>query len=543
MSVPLQIVFQGGGAKLPLLMAVCQVIKEYEDNNLITVTRAAGASAGAVAAAMLACETSISEFRKNVKLAATKFSTARNIAQWRGMTRCIFGGSYFGSSFRLKELFAEIFDPSSAERAIGAFDLPLNLYFTDMYSLSARVAPKDELLSQALEKSCNFPFAFVGYSERAPAVDGGLAVNLPVDELYSEREQFGPVIAISFTPRPIDQQSGMRGFVEQLVSAAIQSGVNRSQAILGAANVFSIETEIGTFDFERALGAGMSSEFDLTVLRFKTWFNEWLKANTNAVPPAPEVVAPNLSEVKMPAAVIRELASGPVGKTLGKIVHCHEIANFGSDGKFDGTYLSCSRMTFAVLHPVNLMHFEFQTARDSTFDSTALKCWGVDTDGAPLDFTSHVEDITCEGDELKTYRLYFFFNKELTPDGLGQPYLLGHEARVANPYTKLGQQRPDVASFFRGPAPAEEMTFVVALPREVATNEPILTDISQISAERLARAGCKLADRDTVAQSASISYQACCQLVGTPLPPKLYHVFGRRAKNVQPWQGFGVLME
>jgi hypothetical protein len=38
----LQVVFQGGGAKLYALMAVCEVLKKYEEDRKILVTRAGG---------------------------------------------------------------------------------------------------------------------------------------------------------------------------------------------------------------------------------------------------------------------------------------------------------------------------------------------------------------------------------------------------------------------------------------------------------------------------------------------------------------------
>jgi predicted acylesterase/phospholipase RssA len=53
-KMPLQIVFQGGGAKLCALMAVCDALREYEEKSYIQIKRVGGSSAGAIAAVMFA---------------------------------------------------------------------------------------------------------------------------------------------------------------------------------------------------------------------------------------------------------------------------------------------------------------------------------------------------------------------------------------------------------------------------------------------------------------------------------------------------------
>jgi predicted acylesterase/phospholipase RssA len=50
----LQIAFQGGGARLALLIPVIEALQQLEKDKEINVTRIAGTSAGAIAAALLA---------------------------------------------------------------------------------------------------------------------------------------------------------------------------------------------------------------------------------------------------------------------------------------------------------------------------------------------------------------------------------------------------------------------------------------------------------------------------------------------------------
>jgi predicted acylesterase/phospholipase RssA len=60
---PIQVVFQGGGAKLCLLMAVVDILRQYEADKKIEIKRAAGSSAGAIAAVMLASTKSIETYK------------------------------------------------------------------------------------------------------------------------------------------------------------------------------------------------------------------------------------------------------------------------------------------------------------------------------------------------------------------------------------------------------------------------------------------------------------------------------------------------
>lgn len=60
--VSVQVVFQGDGAKICALTAVCEVLKKLADDQRIKITRIAGSSAGAIAAVMLGSQKPISDF-------------------------------------------------------------------------------------------------------------------------------------------------------------------------------------------------------------------------------------------------------------------------------------------------------------------------------------------------------------------------------------------------------------------------------------------------------------------------------------------------
>jgi len=76
----------GGGARLCLLMAVCSVL---EADRRIQVTRMAGSSAGAIAAAMLASEKKIETYIADLKRIAPKISRSTSDIKisWRSSRR------------------------------------------------------------------------------------------------------------------------------------------------------------------------------------------------------------------------------------------------------------------------------------------------------------------------------------------------------------------------------------------------------------------------------------------------------------------------
>src|SRR5688572_7458070 len=62
--VKLQVAFQGGGARLAVLLAAAEAIQALETDGIIRVTRIAGTSAGAIVGAFLAADIPICQIRQ-----------------------------------------------------------------------------------------------------------------------------------------------------------------------------------------------------------------------------------------------------------------------------------------------------------------------------------------------------------------------------------------------------------------------------------------------------------------------------------------------
>lgn len=293
-AAPVQVVFQGGGAKLPLLMAVAEVLQTYGTDietraKKIEITRVAGSSAGAITAVMMASGKSIGVYKEAIKRLGKQYLNKTKVYPFIAAPRAAFGYPYFNEVY-LEEFFNELFCRES-KSPLYLKDLKIKdtkLYFTDLYSLASRSAPQDESIPKALAKSCRFPFAFVGYRSGDTHVDGGLASNLPVEELKSAESVLGSVIGISFLSRFGDtNKSNLISYTQQLFSAAIQSSVARSEFIIGSKNVFSIDTDMGTFDFNRAIDQGFSFEYERISEKFDTWLATWLRASGPIEPVGP----------------------------------------------------------------------------------------------------------------------------------------------------------------------------------------------------------------------------------------------------------------
>lgn len=345
--IPIQVVFQGGGAKLCVLMAVCEVLKRYEDENRIVVQRVAGSSAGAIAAVMLASKKSVETYKAEVKSIGKSFLSEMQINHLLGVWRILTGKAYYGN-VSLESFFEKLICSNGGPKSVADLRCDPQLYFTDLYSLRARVSQPEELIPSALAKSCRFPFAFVGYKSGDVEVDGGLALNLPVDHLKRDESLKGNVIGIGFsTGFGEPKTTHLISYAQQLYSAAIESGVARSEAILGPNNVFRIDTAIGTFDFDLALAEGFDIHYQLVAGQFQTWLDTWLKSfgpielapTATMLGKSYRLIRPPLTNSPLAPAVVRELNEKEASYHV-KTASTHDVALADEEGRFIDRYRS-----------------------------------------------------------------------------------------------------------------------------------------------------------------------------------------------------------
>lgn len=377
--IPIQVVFQGGGAKLCLLMAVCDKLKEYHDNGNIIINRVAGSSAGAIAATMLASGKSLDVYKTRLKDIGRDYLEKMATPAAKGLWNVFWGHPYF-KNIDLAEFFEKLICVEGGPRFVNDLNAEALLYHTALYALRAKSASPNEALPKALEKSCRFPFAFVGFNSGVDAeVDGGLALNLPVDELMRDESKKGSVIGISFfSAFGSRDKSRLLSYTQQLFSAAIQGGVDRSEAMLGENNLFRIDTEIGTFDFDHALNEGLEDQYELALRRFDDWFKDWLEKYGPVVEHKPDrfkmLIRPALSPATIPPSIIREIDQS---MKTNPCTHAISVAAFDTailddHGNFQNRYRSGVIMEFRIVRPTNVMQFSFQVGRGTSFAGAGL---------------------------------------------------------------------------------------------------------------------------------------------------------------------------
>src|SRR5689334_23025968 len=139
-AMDLQIVFQGGGAKLYALMAVCEVLQKYESDQKIRITRAGGTSAGAIAAAMLGSpNTTIEEFRGRTLEAARTLMSSPRYGIVRSLFRIRNGHAYF-AKLDLDAILQKLFSPDGSKTRVSDLRFDTEIYFTHLSSLTPEPA-------------------------------------------------------------------------------------------------------------------------------------------------------------------------------------------------------------------------------------------------------------------------------------------------------------------------------------------------------------------------------------------------------------------
>lgn len=542
-AVRLQIVFQGGGAKISALMAVCSLLEKYESEGLIQVTRVGGSSAGAIAAAMYASSKSIEEYKLLLQSLAPGYIKKMLGPKWRGYVRVLRGGVFF-HRFSLVDFFRDLFCVGDgAPQAISDLRIETEIYSTNIYSLRAHPIPRNEAIPTALANSCRIPYFFAGYTSENLEVDGGLALNLPVDHFLNDQSRLGPVIGISFRSNFSD--GGFDDIVDytgQLFSAAIESNVDRSRAMLGPKNVFAIKTSIGTFDFDTALKEGLAEKFDHVKLQFKSWLDAWLLEVTPPPDQASPYVYPILNSAPLADALVQELKDRSSSEifTHALSMASYDCAILRSDGTFTGKYRSRFRNRYRIVKKTHTLAHDFQTGKASaTFSDLKLRVMAVNAKGEPLKFATHVQEITTAESTLRCFRIYLLFDSALMPESPDQPYTVECVYEVDDPFPKLGDG-PEILSFTRADGVADEIIVAAAFPSVCVRANYESPDLSSLTSARLQAAG---VSTTKLIPSIELNPGEFISELGLTCAPNHYIFVGRRGTDIKQGETVGFLIE
>jgi NTE family protein len=551
--VQVQVVFQGGGAKLVALMAVCEVLEEYE-NSKISITRVAGSSAGAIAAAMLASNRPVRDFIDIVKAVANRHLRHLDYSYLGAFFRVVLLGSSIFPNVILENVFEELFCSKPAktpgggtktERQLRDFRFEVRAYHTDLYSLNAVAASAEASIPQALADSCRFPLAFSGFKTKDIRVDGGLAVNLPVDELQMQESTMGRVIAISFEPTfgKVKQHS-LKRYVEQLFSAGIQSGVERSERILGSANVFKIATDIGTFDFAAAIDEGLDRDaIEAVKARFRVWLDEWLRPHV-VQHQSRHVIRPSLSSTPIPEPLILELDRHLKFDTTIRAVSVksYEVALFDDQGRFNGKYRTSIELGFVPLRPVHLLQFDCEFKEGGRFEETETLCSCITAEGQSTNFTISVQKAPTPSPGMDRYRIFFMFKEPLVPEPSERAFFAQLKYIAGDPYPKLGTGT-EGSTLARWQGTTDLLEIAVAFPRSKFNGRvPKIRDIAEQDAKELERIGW-VNEGETISASVPMAMPEFLGRMQLESAADRYILVGRRAVNLKQREAVGFVID
>jgi predicted acylesterase/phospholipase RssA len=417
--LPVQIAFQGGGARLFGHLAVCEVLEQFRANGHIEIKRLAGSSAGALAAAALSCGEPVSTIRERYRSEAAKLAAelrTQGACRWPKralrLIRVALGSSFF--RIDLAQVFGRIYQPKKPTFSVRELEPRTHIYFADIRENRMRKAADDESVRQALADSCNFPFAFSGWQRRADRIDGGLTQNLPIDDLY-EHQAEGEVIAISFADEHAKPgRIPIVSHVQQMFATAVGASVDRSKRILGEANVFLIETDITTFEFERAMREGFDSPYHAIKEAFTVWLNNWLRARSST---SYWVKPSNRSSNLPPALVLQiddDIGTRPVVRVEKSITA--DIALLEGAGRLHKGYRTRYQAMVRVLRPTHIVKFQVDIDIADSPGQVELKCAATDLADNPKIFTVQVHRTQNQTQRSNKCEIYFCFENPLNKD-------------------------------------------------------------------------------------------------------------------------------
>ena len=259
-----QLVLQGGGAKIVAIIAALEAFQQLEGK--LQVCSIAGTLAGAIAGCLFAAGARMETVRTHLENlsahqvdqlfpkpsllgASWKFLNAKPLWNFEGVKTI------------LKPLFERqgVTTLGDLEKKTGISVFVVAADLSDAQKIVYK-DPSTQILN-ALEDSCALPFCFRVWSKASHRiiVDGGICENLPVDDLAVGT---APIIGLSFPRKPSSAPQSLMQFSASLLETSINNSMERARQSVSFDKILSIDTRIDTFNFKNALEEGLRTEYE-----------------------------------------------------------------------------------------------------------------------------------------------------------------------------------------------------------------------------------------------------------------------------------------
>lgn len=267
MTFQLSVSFQGGGSFLATMIPVAHALSDAAKNNHIVIEGAAGSSAGAVAAALIASNADFDALREYCHKGL--LTDAKRVAgpYYHGVKRrqiaiaavkAVLGFDLI-SPRKLEKFFESIFEAAKVELSRNDADLDLShfpidghptLSITRSGMLAGEVEfPVQGKLMSLLVDSCAIPILLRNFRTATahPYVDGGLCENLPISGFDLEGESVILAVTVDDEMHP-EGRFSLLNFPLALFSTAVSNNVKKSKQIVG--KIMTVE-EKAEFSFHQ----------------------------------------------------------------------------------------------------------------------------------------------------------------------------------------------------------------------------------------------------------------------------------------------------
>lgn len=257
----IQFAFQGGGARLAILLPVVDALQQLERDGVVQITRVAGTSAGAIAAVLLAKNANmravqlkvaeVAKDRARLERVFPPIASASIMNKVRYATKLLAFNKPLGDDRELSKLIEEVLEAAGLEHGIhvgqrDARDKPCFLVSADVSRYERIEAGQEETVVRAIMESAALPFLFRTTGDR---IDGGILDNLPVEALLtpeSPDNEHGNIVAVAFAEEayasPVRSALGLAG---RLLDTMITYRTKSTRRLLGAENVMELPTDVG----------------------------------------------------------------------------------------------------------------------------------------------------------------------------------------------------------------------------------------------------------------------------------------------------------
>lgn len=322
----LRIAFQGGGARLALYLPVIKALQKFQKSGTITITELSGASAGAIAAVLLAADANVDAFReycRGLKLDEIRkvFPAVRfdSLLDRSWAFQRVLRGKPFGDEDEFVKLLKTGLNRASVNYpTVGMLPITTKIAIADLTSAKPKYADSDAPLVNSLVQSAALPFIF---RMSGDVVDGGLLENLPVRALLhpgSPALDQSHVIAIGFgkpdylSPVQSPLQMGLR-----LLDAAMVEKTEYAKSILGSDHVLELQTDFGkvkaeAFSPESFLALAQDDNINKLIEHTaEDWLNRFIAQKSGGAPAPPgSIASEDVSEERDSSEIALTQSSG-----------------------------------------------------------------------------------------------------------------------------------------------------------------------------------------------------------------------------------------